>query len=60
MTKSSPPIWHLLSKRQIDGEDFIIFVDFLENLNFTQDAGFDTIILDLFFSFLELKVIRMQ
>jgi hypothetical protein len=51
MTKSSPSIWHLLSKRQIDGEDFIIFVDFLENMNFTQDAGFDTIILDLFFFF---------
>ena len=25
MTKFSPSIWHLLSKRQTDGEDFVIF-----------------------------------
>ena len=25
MTKSSPLIWHLLSKRQNDGEDLVIF-----------------------------------
>ena len=25
ITKSSPSIWHLLGKRQIDGEDFVIF-----------------------------------
>ena len=31
--KSSPLIWRLLSKCQIDGEDFIIFVAFLENVN---------------------------
>ena len=30
MTKSSPSIWHLLSKRQIDGEDFIIFCGLLK------------------------------
>ena len=34
--KSSPSIWHLLSECQIDGEYFIIFVAFLENLNFTK------------------------
>ena len=34
MTKSSASIWHLLSKCQIDAEDFVIFVAFLENMNF--------------------------
>jgi hypothetical protein len=38
--KSSPPIWRLLSKCQIDGEDFIFFVAFLENVNF--NLGSDT------------------
>ena len=32
--KSSLLIWCLLSKRQIFSEDFVIFVAFLENLNF--------------------------
>ena len=32
--KSSPSIWRLLSKCQIDSEDFVFFVDFLENMNF--------------------------
>ena len=36
ITKSSPSIWHLPSKRQIDGEDFVIFVAFLENMNFNK------------------------
>ena len=34
MIKSSPLIWHLLSKRQIEGEDFVIIVAFLENMKF--------------------------
>jgi hypothetical protein len=38
-TKSSPSIWHLLSKRQIYGDDFIIFVAFLENMNFKVFYG---------------------
>ena len=33
--KSSLSIWRLLTKCQIDGEDFIIFVVFLENMDFT-------------------------
>ena len=34
-TKSSASIWHLPStKCQIHGEDFVIFVAFLENMNF--------------------------
>ena len=40
-SNSSPSIWHLLSKRQIDSEDFVIFVAFLENMNF---KGFDPIV----------------
>jgi hypothetical protein len=28
MTKSLPSIWHLPSKRQIDGEDYITFCGF--------------------------------
>ena len=36
ITKSSPSIWRLLSKCQIDGEDFVIFVAFLENMNFNH------------------------
>ena len=36
--KSSPSIWPLLSKRQIDGEDFIYFLAFLENINFTSKS----------------------
>ena len=31
----NPSIWHLLSKCQIDGEDFVNLV-FLENMNFTK------------------------
>ena len=34
--KSSLSIWRLLSKWQIDSEDFVIFVDFLENMSFTE------------------------
>ena len=34
LTKSSPLIWNLLSKRQIDREYFVIFAAFLENMNF--------------------------
>ena len=41
IAKSSLSIWHLLSKRQIDSEDFVIFVAFLENMNF---KGFDPIV----------------
>ena len=37
ITKSSPSIWHLLSNSQMDGEDFVIFVAFLENMNFIYD-----------------------
>ena len=32
--KSSLLIWHLLSKCKIEGEDFVIFVASLENMNF--------------------------
>ena len=32
--KSSPSIWRLLSKCQINGEDFVIFVAILENMKF--------------------------
>ena len=32
--KSSPSIWHLFSKGQNNGEDFVNFVAFLENINF--------------------------
>ena len=41
ITKSSPLIWHLLSKRQIKSEDLVIFVDFLEKMNFKIDIGQD-------------------
>ena len=38
MTKSLLSIWHLLSKRQIDGEDFVIFLwpSYLENMKFKE------------------------
>ena len=32
--KSSPSIWHC----QIDGEDFVIFVALLENMNFSNTS----------------------
>ena len=42
LTKSSPSIWHYLwSMCQTDGEDFVNFLAFLENTNFTRLKYFD-------------------
>ena len=38
---SSLSIWDLLNKCQMDGEDFLIFVAFLENMNFNSKKAND-------------------
>ena len=52
--KSSPSIWRLLSKCQIAGEDFVIFVAFLENMNFKWNMLY-VLKMITFYSFFHLK-----
>ena len=43
MVKSSPSIWHLLHNvKYVDGEDFLNFMAFLENKNFTTSCHKET------------------